>query len=63
MVEQMKKLTSLSVGMKMLLGAVVCGTIFLGYEGTLKGDQIVGLFMAVILLAQNIVKGDANAEK
>jgi hypothetical protein len=53
MVEQVKSI--LSTGMKALLGLVVIETGVLAYFGKMEGEAVAGIFMALFLLAQNII--------
>lgn len=68
MVDRMKRM---SIGMKLLIGMTVAlvagGALWLGSMEILKDGQVVGLlstvFTGVMLLAQNIIKGDDDAKK
>lgn len=68
MVDRMKKM---SIGMKLLIGMTVAlvagGALWLGSMEILKDGQVVGLlstvFTGVMLLAQNIIKGDSDETK
>jgi len=61
----------MSIGMKLLIGMTVAlvagGALWLGSMEILKDGQVVGLlstvFTGVMLLAQNIIKGDDDAKK
>lgn len=55
MVDAMK--SALSEGMKWLIALVLISTAGLGYAGVLNGDQVFGIFMGVLVLAQSRLKG------
>lgn len=51
----------LSDGMKWILALVVGCTAYLGISGVLEGELVSGIFMGVLLLAQNMLRGGKDA--
>lgn len=63
MVDYMKKrFAQLSMGMKLLLAMIVFAIGFLAFHGKLEGDQVVGLFMAIILVAKDLIAGRSGTD-